>query len=249
MPDFAYKIVYDGPVDENLENIIELEFMDEIQDNSKNKIIIGVDFYTKNFNIFNTEINAHIWILNQGEMFKSIKATYYRGANLILFVKLNNSSTVEKLIEFVNNAKINPNQIIILETSDGFTETFFEHAIVIALFNDGLISASKFREKELLYKEADNPEYTLLSDYLESEEFEIKSLKHLLKIQEEEIEELRKTIELKDKQINNLKESLKSKEKLIRTQINEINIIANSIRIKEKELEELRKKLKLRDEE
>ncbi|MFX1411586.1 MAG: hypothetical protein ACFFA6_14635 [Promethearchaeota archaeon] len=249
MPDFTYKIVYDGPVDENLESMIENGLMEEIHDISKNKIIIGVDFYKKKFNLFNTEIDAHIWILNQAEMFKSIKATYYRDANLILFVKLNNSSTVDKLIEFANNTKINPNQIIILETSDDFTEKFFEHAIVIALFNDGSINASKFREKELHYKKTDNPEYTLLSDYLESQEFEIKTLKHLLKIQEEEIEELRTTIEFKEKQINNLKESLKSKDKLIRSQINEMNIIANSVRIKENELEELRKKLKLKDEE
>jgi len=46
-----------------------------------------------------------------------------------------------------------------------------------------------------------------------------------------------------------VRKSLKSKDKLIRSHINEMNIIANSVRIKENELEELRKKLKLKDEE
>lgn len=241
-----YKVVFDGHVDEGLRIKIENGFLDVVIDAQTN-VIIGVDFYDKLFNLYGKGIKAQVWILNQGEMFKTIKFMYYKGANLVIYVKNNNSSTVEKLIDSFKNAKINPSLIIILETTEDFTEAFFEHAIASILYHDGFINASKFRERQLVYEKSNNPKFTVLSDYLDSEAYEIKNLKNLLRMKEEEIEELSKQIKLKDKQINNLKESVQSKDKLIRSQINEMKIISNSVRIKEKELEELRNELKLKD--
>jgi hypothetical protein len=247
MVDITYKVVFDVQIDEDLRSKIDNGFLEEVIDNSQTNVVIGVDFYDKIFNLYGKEIKAQVWILNQGQMFKTIKAMYYKGANLVIYVKSNNSSTVEKLIESFKNAKINPSHILLLELTEDFTEAFFEYAIIITLYHDGLVSVSAFREKQLAYEKGNNPEFTVLSDYLESEEYEIKNLKNYLRMNEEEIEELRKVIKFKDNQIKNLKDSLQSKDRLIRSQINEMKIIANSVKIKEKELEDLRKELKLKD--
>ncbi|MFX0041901.1 MAG: hypothetical protein ACFE8L_03215 [Candidatus Hodarchaeota archaeon] len=241
-----YKVVFDGQIDENLKKMIENGFLEVVIDAQTN-IVIGVDLYEKIFNLYGKEIKAQVWILNQGDMFKTIKAMYYKGANLVIYVKSNNSSTVEKLIDSYKNARINPSHIILLENTEDFTEAFFEYAIVITLYQDGLLNINTFRERQLDYQKGKNPKYTVLIDYLESEEYEIKNLKNLLHIKEEEVEELRELVSIKDKQINNLKASLQSKDKLIRSQINEMKIIANSVKLKEKELEDLRKELKLKD--
>ncbi len=247
MVDITYKVVFDGQIDDNLRSKIDNGFLEEVIDDSQTNVVIGVDFYAKNFILYGKEIKAQVWIVNQGQMFKTIKTMYYKGANLVIYVKSNNSSTVEKLIDSFKNAKINPSHIVLIENPEDFTEAFFEYVIVITLYHDGLINASTFRERQLVYEKGSNPKFTVLSDYLESEEYEIKNLKNFLRMKEEEIEELRKVVKFKDKQLNNLKDSLKSKDKLIRSQINEMKIIANSVKIKEKELEDLRKELKLKD--
>jgi len=247
MTAITYKVVFDGLIDDNLRIKIDNGFLEEVADDSKTNVIIGVDFYAKSFILYGKEIKAQVWILNQGQMFKTIKAMYYKGAHLVIYVKSNNSSTVEKLIDSFKNAMINPSHIFLLEITEDFTEAFFEYAIVITLYHEGLINTSTFRERQLAYVKGNNPEFTVLSDYLESEEYEIKNLKNYLRMKEEEIEELRKVVKFKDKQINNLKDSLQSKDKLLRSQINEMKIIANSVKIKEKELEDLRKEIKLKD--
>ncbi|MFX1320569.1 MAG: hypothetical protein ACFFAQ_02885 [Promethearchaeota archaeon] len=243
----TYKVVFDGRIDDKLKNKIDNGFLEEVIDDAQTQVVIGVDFYAKDFNLYGKGIRAQVWILSQDQMFKAIKAMYYKGANLVIYVKSDNSSTVEKLIDSFKNAKINPNNIILIETTEDFTEAFFEYAIVITLYHDGLISSSTFREKKVVYEKGNDPKFTVLSDYLESEEYEIKNLKDLLLRKEGKIEELRKLVKFKDKQISNLKDSLQSKDKLIRSQINEMKIITNSVKIKEKELEDLRKELKLKD--
>lgn len=247
MANINYKVVFDGRIDDNLRKEIDNGFLEESVDDAETNVVIGVDFYSKNFDLYDKKIRAQVWILSQDQMFKTIKAVYYKGANLVIYVKSNNSSTIEKLIGFAKNVKINPNNIILIETSDDFTEVFFEYAISITLYHDGLISSNTYREKEIAYEKGKNPQFIILSDYLDSEEYEIKNLKKDLRRKEEEIDQLKEMIRIKDKQINNLKISLQSKDKLIRSQINEMKIIANSVKIKEKEIEDLRKELKLKD--
>lgn len=247
MATINYKVVFDGRIDDNLRKEIDNGFLEESVDDAQTNVVIGVDFYAKNFELYNKKIRTQVWILSQDQMFKTVKAVYYKGANLIIYVKSDNSSTLDKLIDSLNNVKINPINIILIGTSEDFNEAFFEYAITITLYHNGLISSNVLSEKKVVYEKGKNPQFTILSDYLESEEYEIKNLKRELRRKEEEIEEFKNAIQIKDKQIANLKNSIQSKDKLIRSQINEMKIIANSVKIKEKELEDLRKEIKLKD--
>lgn len=168
MFDVIYKIVFDGSVDEYVRNKIdECTFKDIFSDTDSNNVI-GVKFYTKVFNLHGIEIIAQIWALNQNQQFNSLKSIYYRGANLIIFVKSNNSSTVEKLLDYAGNAMINPNQIILIENTKDFTEAFFEFTIVLTLYNDELINESEFKDHELVYEKGDNPRFIMAEFLLDS---------------------------------------------------------------------------------
>ena len=168
MVDNIYKIVFDGSVDEHVRNKIdECTFKDIFSDIDSNNVL-GVKFYTKVFNLHGIEIIAQVWALNQNQQFNSLKSIYYKGANLIIFVKSNNSSTIEQLLDYAGNAMINPNQIILIENTKDFTESFFEFTIVLALYNDELISESEFRDQRLVYEKGDNPELIMAENLLDS---------------------------------------------------------------------------------
>lgn len=167
MLDNILKIVFDGSADEYLrEKVDECPFKEIFSDTDSNNII-GVKFYTKVFNLYGIKIITQVWALNQSRQFNSLKPIYYRGANLIIFVKSNNSSTVEKLLDYAGSAKIYPNQIILIEKTKDFTETFFEFAIVLTLYNDELISESEFKDLELVYEKGDNPRFIMADRILD----------------------------------------------------------------------------------
>jgi len=237
--EFLFKLVIDGEITSSI--IGDSIFLD-----SSSKVT-GVDFYLKKFNLFNQNIKVQAWVLNQNKNFKSLKPSYYSNANIIIYIRRQNSCNNIEFINSVKSANISLDRVFILETEKDFSNTFYEFTIIKALYEEGLISELEYKEKELIYREIKNLEFTLAKDSIVFKDYQIENLKDLVKSKENEILQLGKTIEKKDEQIKILKESLKSKDKEIRSKINQIKIIENTIKLKDKQLDNLRKEIKLRE--
>ena len=163
----VFKIVFDGLVDEYVRNKMdECTYKDFLSDINSNQLI-GVKFYTRTFTILDLKQIAQIWTLNQDQKFNSLKYKYYEGAKLIIFVKSSNSSSVDQLLDCVDKAMINLNQIFLINSSKDFTEAFFEFVMVTALYNDELISERELKEQKLVYRKGNNPKYLTSNELLE----------------------------------------------------------------------------------
>ncbi|MFX0105771.1 MAG: hypothetical protein ACFE75_09790 [Candidatus Hodarchaeota archaeon] len=163
----VFKIIFDGIVDDYIrDKIDECTYKDYFSDIDSNKAI-GVKYYNKAFNLFGLKEITQIWALNQDQEFNSLKQMYYRGAKLIIFVKSNNSSSVDQLIENAKIAKIDLDQIFLIESTINFTQAFFDFAIVSIMYKDELISKSEFQSHKLVYEEFDNPKFIIAKDLLE----------------------------------------------------------------------------------
>jgi len=237
--EFLFKVVIDGQIRSNI--VGDSIFLDS---HSKTT---GVDFYLKKFQLFNQNLKVQAWLLNQNKDFKIFKPSYYSNANIIIYIKNQNSFNSKEFIDSVKSAKISLERVFILETEKDFSDTFYEFTIIKALYEEGLISEYEYKEKELIYKETKNLEFTLARDSTVFKDFQIENLKDLLKDKEKEIQKLGKIIERRDDQIKILKESLKLKDKEIRSKMNQMKIIENTIKLKEKQLDNLRKEIKLRE--
>jgi hypothetical protein len=169
MREVIFKIIFDGVVDDYVrKQIDECDFKD-VFSGSDSDSEIGVTYYTNNFKLLGFEIIAQVWALNQDQRFNPLKPMYYKGAKLIIFVKLNNSSTVAQLIDYAEKAMIAYNQIILLENTNAFTEPLLKFAMILALYNDELISDGEFKDQELAYEKGNNPKFTLADSFLNPE--------------------------------------------------------------------------------
>ncbi|MFW9865286.1 MAG: hypothetical protein ACFFEN_04235 [Candidatus Thorarchaeota archaeon] len=163
MREVIYKIILDCIINENISNQMEECDIKDILQESDSNAEIGIKFYTRLFNLLNFKVIAQLWGLNQNLQFNSLKLMYYRGAKLIIYIKSNNSSTVSQLIDDCGKAGINLNQVILLENTEAFTETFFRLTMILALYYDDLISDVVFRNHLLSYEKGNNPKILLAS--------------------------------------------------------------------------------------
>ncbi|MFX1480235.1 MAG: hypothetical protein ACFFCI_19150 [Promethearchaeota archaeon] len=169
MREVIYKIILDCIIDDNISNHMEeCDFKDILQE-SDSKGEIGIKFYTRVFNLLNFKVIAQLWGINQNLQFNSLKPMYYRGTNLIIYIKSNNSSTISQLIDDSGKAGINLNQVILLENTEAFTETFFRLSMILALYYDDLISDVVFKNQLLSYERGNNPKILLASKLLKPE--------------------------------------------------------------------------------
>lgn len=169
MREIVYKIIFDGIIDENIRSQMdECDFKD-IFSGSDSNTEIGVKYYSKLFKVTGFEVIAQVWALNQSNQFNSLKPMYYKGAKLIIFVKSNNSSSVDQLLDYSGQARIHPNQIVLVENTKAFTEKFFEFTIVLTLYNDNNVGDSEFKEHQSVYKKGNNPKFIIADSLLNSE--------------------------------------------------------------------------------
>ena len=169
MREVIYKIIFDGVVDDYIrKQIDECDFMDVFSGSDSNSEI-GVTYYTKLFNLFDLEVIAQVWALNQSNQFNSLKPMYYKGAKLIIFVMLNNSSSVTQILDYSEQSGILPNQIVLVENTKAFTKTFFEFTIVLTLYNDNIIGDSEYKEHQSVCKKGNNPKFKIADSLLNSE--------------------------------------------------------------------------------
>ncbi|MHA1659098.1 MAG: Rab family GTPase, partial [Promethearchaeota archaeon] len=82
------------------------------------RLTIGVDFFKKEYLLFNRQVTAQFWDLGGVNRFDFLRPTYYLGANSIILVgDLTRPITFENIIYYLKLAKktkIDPNQIILV---------------------------------------------------------------------------------------------------------------------------------------
>ncbi|MHA2392582.1 MAG: hypothetical protein ACXAEX_11620 [Promethearchaeota archaeon] len=163
----VYKIIFDGIVDDHVRDKIDDCIYKDFLSGINSSKLIGVKYYTKPFNLNGYKEILQIWALNQDQEFIPLKPMYYMGAKLIIFVKSNNSTSIDQLFEYVELAEIDLDRIVLIENTKAFTENFFDFVIIFLMYKDGLISESEFQTHKSVYEELDNPKFILAKDLLE----------------------------------------------------------------------------------
>ena len=222
---------------------------------SKSRLTIGVDFEVKSLEINGKKIKLQIWDFGGQDRFRFLLSTYVRNAEGGIFMyDITNYSSLARLDDWLmairkefraggqfpilivgNKADLEDNREVSREEGiqfakvrgvDGFIECSAKTGENVEEMFDALT-------RLMIMKNADKKKNRVE-----------KKQKDERKINEDEIKNLKRIIRQKDDKIEQLKISLITKEKLIRSKMNQIQIIENSVKIKEKKNEVLREEIK-----